>query len=137
MFLHHLERCGKDGKSPKKQQKFLVFSSRKKTLCLLARINSACYRKTCLSNFSFLASFGKDVERMGRFSKVTTKFFLDTTLDPVFIPLEGKKLFLLRMADVSKSPQYSCRHKKQNNFFFFAGKKSFLLFFSVSFKVLV
>jgi hypothetical protein len=42
--------------------------------------------------FLFLASFGKDVERMGRFSKVTTKFFLDTTLDPVFIPLEGRKI---------------------------------------------
>jgi hypothetical protein len=115
-----------------------IFFRRKKPLCFLARINSACYRKTCLSIFLFLASFGKDVERMGRFSKVTTKFFLDTTLDPVFIPLEGKKMFLLRMADVYKSPQYSCRHKKQNIFVRFCRKNTrFFLFFSVSFKVLV
>jgi hypothetical protein len=33
LFLHHLERCGKDGKSPKKRQKFLVFSSGEKNPC--------------------------------------------------------------------------------------------------------
>ncbi len=65
-------------------------------------------------------------------SRVIDQIFLDTTLDPVFIPLEGKKLFLLRMADVSKSPQYSCRHKKQNIFVRFFRKNTRFSYFPLS-----